>query len=224
MTQDLSGPADTRIMGIVHSALRRDLARTRAELTTTPYPDGEQRVAIADHLRWMMTFLHRHHESEDAFLYPLVRSRDDSAAVLLDEMDQDHQSILPAMDGLEAAAANYRESGDGREPVLAAVDTLEDVLLPHLDREENEMMPIASANVTKAEWKQWDDDYNVKPLKPLELADTGLWIMDGLQPDDLAVVTALVPPVPRWVIVNVLSRRYRRQAGRRWRARAATRV
>ncbi len=30
MKKDMDGPADTRMMGIVHDALRRDLARARA--------------------------------------------------------------------------------------------------------------------------------------------------------------------------------------------------
>ena len=33
MKTDPNGPADTRIMGIVHSALRRDLTRTTTALT-----------------------------------------------------------------------------------------------------------------------------------------------------------------------------------------------
>ena len=33
-----SDPADTRMMGIVHEALRRDLERVRQVVTTEPYP------------------------------------------------------------------------------------------------------------------------------------------------------------------------------------------
>ena len=55
MKADLSGPADTSMMGIVHRALRRDLARARAALTADWPPADDQRVAIAAHLgctRW----------------------------------------------------------------------------------------------------------------------------------------------------------------------------
>lgn len=81
MKADLSGPADTSMMGIVHRALRRDLARARAALTADRLPADDQRVAIAEHLGWLMQFLHRHHESEDAGLYPLVRRRSPAAAI-----------------------------------------------------------------------------------------------------------------------------------------------
>ena len=45
---------DTRMMAIVHGALRRDLLRTRAAVTTEPYPHGRQRRALGEHLVWTM--------------------------------------------------------------------------------------------------------------------------------------------------------------------------
>jgi hemerythrin-like domain-containing protein/uncharacterized protein YndB with AHSA1/START domain len=216
MNSDLTGPADTSLMRIVHDGLRRDLARAQHALATAPYPEDDQRAAIASHLGWLTDFLHRHHEAEDEGLYPLVRRRSPAAAALLDLMDEDHKRIGPAMTGLASAAAAYADSAEAREQALRALDELSGLLLPHLDREENQMMPLVSAAITEAEWQQWDQEYNVKPLRPLPLADTGLWILDGLNPADRAEVTALVPPVPRWIITNLLSGRYRRAAYRRW--------
>ena len=107
---DPNGPADTRTMPIVHNALRRDLARARLVLTTEPFPHTVQRRALAEHLEWMMDFLHHHHESEDNGLYPLVRSKNPDAAALLDTMDADHQAVLPAMAALTTAAPRVRRS------------------------------------------------------------------------------------------------------------------
>jgi hemerythrin-like domain-containing protein len=173
MKADPSGPADTSMMGIVHRALRRDLARARAALTADWPPADDQRVAIAAHLDWLMQFLHRHHEAEDEGLYPLVRRRSPAAAAMLDVMDADHHAIGPAMAGLEEAAAEYGRSASGRAAVLTALDRLDEVLLPHLRREEDEMMPLVSAAITEAEWQEIEQAYNIKPLGPLELADTG---------------------------------------------------
>ena len=47
-------PADTRMMGIVHGALRRDLLRTRDAAVTEPYPRGRQRRALGEHVVWLM--------------------------------------------------------------------------------------------------------------------------------------------------------------------------
>ena len=216
-TTDFAKPADTRVMGIVHSALRRDLERAHHALTTWPYPFDEQRIAIADHLVWMMNFLHHHHESEDEHLYPMVRERNADARNLLDRMDSDHRSILPAMASLESAAVAYRATSGAREQVVGAIDALRSVLLPHLEREEGEMMPIVSATISDAEWRRWDDEYNVKPLGPIDLADQGLFILDSLEGEERQAITELVPAVPRWIILNIMIRRYRRQAFDRWR-------
>jgi len=88
--------ADTRMMGIVHGALRRDLLRTHDALTAEPYPRGRQRQALGEHVVWMMEFLHAHHTGEDEGLWPLVRQQNPAAGALLDSMEADHLVIGPA--------------------------------------------------------------------------------------------------------------------------------
>ena len=85
-------PADTRSMGIVHSALRRDLRRAHIMLETAPYPAGKRSRTLGDHILWMTEFLHMHHTGEDEGLWPLIRSRNPSAGALLDRMDADHKT------------------------------------------------------------------------------------------------------------------------------------
>ena len=93
-------PADTRMMGIVHSALRRDLVRLRLVLGTPAAKEPRRRKALAEHAIWLMDFLHHHHTGEDEGLYPLVVRRNPDAAALCERMDVDHDTITPAMDGL----------------------------------------------------------------------------------------------------------------------------
>jgi hypothetical protein len=224
MATDLSGPADTSMMRIVHTALRRDIARAQAVLTEPPYPDQPQRAALGAHLQWMIGFLHRHHESEDTYLYPAVREANPGAGGLLDEMDADHEAIQPAMAAVTRTAARYEREPEGREELLAALGSLADVLLPHLRREEDELMPVVSATITEQQWRDWDQANNVKPLGPRELAFTGNWLLDGLDAGDQAIVAALVPPVPRWVIRRVLVRGYRRAMFGCWRLPEHTRL
>jgi uncharacterized protein YndB with AHSA1/START domain len=215
--KDMDGPADTRMMRIVHTALRRDLARTQVALTELAMePDDDRREAVAAHLLWMMAWLHHHHEGEDVGLYPLVRARNPAADALLDVMDADHQRIVPAMVEVERAAAMWATATGARDEVARAVDVLLEGLLPHLQREEEEMMPVVSATITEREWRAWGDKTNVDPLSKSELAAEGLWIIDGLEGEDYDHVTHMVPLVPRLVISKVLVHGYRRKANRRW--------
>ena len=89
MKTEPSVPADTRMMGIVHSALRRDLTRAADALSRQPVPDDLQRVAIAQHMQALMGFLHLH-SGEDEWLWPTMRRLNPAASKVLDQMDADH--------------------------------------------------------------------------------------------------------------------------------------
>lgn len=217
METNLHEPADTRSMGIVHSALRRDLERTRIVLEPQPYPDGRRRRKLAAHVLWMMRFLHIHHAGEDDGLWPLIRARNPSAGALLDQMDADHKRIAPAIGAVEEAAHAYQDDGSAREQLLVALAGLGDVLLPHLRREELEMMPVVAATITTAEYLAVEHEHFVKPKSFTELGVEGHWIIDGLEPDGREVILHVVPAVPRFVILHGFAGRYRRKAALLWR-------
>src|SRR5690349_12324541 len=141
------GPADTRMMGIVHGALCRDLLRTRDALATPPYPQGRRRRALGEHVVWMMEYLHAHHTGEDEGLWPLVRERNPAAGALLDSLEAEHRRIGPAAAALTAAGQRYAQTADDqpRKELISALDELTAVLFPHLDREVAEAMPVVSA-------------------------------------------------------------------------------
>jgi hemerythrin-like domain-containing protein len=218
MKQDMAGPADTRMMPIVHDALRRDLRRLRSALSTTPYPSGPRKAALAEHITWLMDFLHAHHTSEDEGLYPMVRVKNADAAALLDQMDADHHAIDPAMQSLRAAGETWAASDDdaARRGVLTALEELHAVLDPHLEREENEAMPVVSLSITQREWHDWDQASNIK-VKPLpRLAEEGNWLLDELDPARAEIVKAEVPAIPRFIVMYGFGPGYRRRAKARW--------
>lgn len=217
MALDPTGPADTSMMRIVHTALRRDIERAETALTDLPSPDHPQRKALTAHLHWMMGWLHHHHQTEDEQLYPMVRAANPGAAELLDDMDADHAAIQPAITAVEDATDRYALAADAREELLSALNALSDALLPHLRREEEVTMPVVSATLTQKQWHDLDQKYNIKPLSPRELAFTGNWIVDGLNAEDEAIVAALVPPIPRFIVRHILVRGYRKAMFPCWR-------
>lgn len=168
-TDDQDGPCETGMMGVVHSALRRDLVRARLVLAgETPLAD-RRRVALAEPLMWLMDFLHHHHRNEDAGLYPMVVRNDPSTAELVGEMEADHQRIDPAVVALVSAAERLRDDAAAGPAVTAALDVLDAVLIPHLRREETEMMPVVATGVSQREFTQWDEEMNVgdKPMRQI---------------------------------------------------------
>jgi hypothetical protein len=218
MRSDPDRRADTRLMHIVHQALRRDLERAAAILDGGPPLADRQRIAVAGHVGWMMAFLRAHHESEDNGLYPVVRERRPDVAVILDQVDDAHREIAPSIGAVEAAASAYgsRDGSSARAHLAAAIAELNRVLLPHLEHEEQTVMPIVSEVLTDAEWLAIEHEHNVKRKGIAQLAKEGHWLIDDAGAEDRAKVLGLVSAVPRFVMLHGFGRRYRRDRDERW--------
>lgn len=211
-------PADTRMMGIVHGALLRDLARLRDVLSEAPGPLGSQRVAVGRHALWMMDFLHAHHTSEDTGLWPLVLSCNPASAELLASLEADHRRIEPCARAVRDAAVDYRDSTDdrARQRLDAVVGQLVEVLAPHLEREVVEAMPVVERSISQTQWDEVERRTNLSSKTMRQLAMEGHWLLDGIDPEGREVVVHLVPLLPRLVLVHGFAGRYRRQARERW--------
>lgn len=115
---------DTRMNGIIHAALRRDLDRT-AMVLDGPDPVSDTRLrAIGTHVVWLMDLLHSHHTTEDERLFPVIRRNNPATAALLDEMETEHAAIAGAVTTLDAAGRRA-EAGmlDNLDPAGVSVVT-----------------------------------------------------------------------------------------------------
>ena len=214
--------ADTVMMGVMHDALRRDFARIRDVLSDPAAPGDVQRVALAEHVLFMLVFLDGHHHSEDANLWPRVRAKDPSLGPLLDSMSRDHEQIATQVEALSEAAQGYAARSDEatRVALLAAIDRCTAVLVPHLDREEAELMPRVSACLTEHEWRAFEK--SAKPDMPVsQLAEYFNWFLDDLDEVRRRKIMRALPPPVVFVSTKVFGPGYRRRAGRRWTAQAA---
>lgn len=175
-------------------------------------------MALGKHVSWMLDFLHGHHSGEDEGLWPLVRGRNPDAADLLDSMEADHARIAPAAAAAAAAAEQYTATTTDapRVALVVALNALLEVLVPHLDREVAEAMPVVAATISDREWKDVEQHYFVKDKSNRELAMEGHWMIEDIDPEGYEVVVHTVPPVLRFVLIHGFGPAYRRQAKARW--------
>ena len=137
---------------------------------------------------------------------------------MVDAMEQQHEVIAASITLVEssAAALTLDDSGGAHLQMMRALDELEQVLLPHLRREEDEAMPVVSAVITNAEWQAIEQEHNLKPKSLVELGHEGHWLIDDADDDDRATVLGLVPAIPRFVLLHGFARRYRLQKEACW--------
>lgn len=213
-----AAPADTRIMGVVHRALLRDLDRADRALAGPGGLPERQRRALAAHVSWMMGFLRAHHRSEDDGLYPAVLARRPDAADLLARMDDDHRALEPAITAVETAADAYGDDGSSaaRAELLGSLRSLHDPLAAHLRREEDEAMPVVSACLSDAEWRGIEKEHNLAGKSFAQLGLEGHWLIDGVPAEDREVVLGVVPAIPRHLLVLGFARSYRRRRDACW--------
>jgi Hemerythrin HHE cation binding domain len=136
----------------VHAAIRRDLDLIQGLATQAlDGVDAEDLRRQLDELKrgsmlWRLqvnclrycSFVHSHHNAEDADFFPELRATNPAINPVIDRLQGDHRRVSGELDAVEAAA-NALADDEGRQARQALVDTLRTVaesLLEHLDYEE----------------------------------------------------------------------------------------
>ena len=169
-------PADPIAMVAFHSALRRDLRRTRLVLGTGASRACEAR--LGRHLLWMIEQLRWHHEGEDIELWPFLAERDARLHQALDEMQSEHAAIDRPLAAFESAARGLVTGwGDG-DAVIAALDDLEVPLLEHLRHEEEQLLPEVTRLMTQQEWDDFQQRAWIRGNTLPQSARFLAWLID----------------------------------------------
>ena len=147
-------PIEVRDMAIIHVTFRQAYAESARLVRANPTPSPARVTFLADHIDFGVEMLHHHHESEDELLYPLLIARVPDQAEMTERIDHEHQTIATALDAARERCAGWRAapSADTGEALAAALDHLNDTAKPHLDHEEQNIVPLAAVTLTQEEW------------------------------------------------------------------------
>ncbi len=150
---DWSGSTDVSDMYAVHQALRDTLGAGRVRVSGVAPGDTERLALIADYYDNILWFLDVHHEGEEALVFPLLRERCADAGPLMDEMLGQHQQVVQLLSDAESSLAAWRSGDAGAQARLAEqLQALHDTLVPHLDTEEEQVLPLCAGNLSPVEW------------------------------------------------------------------------
>jgi hemerythrin-like domain-containing protein len=147
-------PIDVRDMAIVHRTFRNVYEESARLVRAAPAPSPGRVTFLADHIDFAIAALHHHHEDEDELLYPKLIERVPEQAPMTERVEHEHQLITTALEAASAACAAWRErpSAETGEALAASLENLNSVVQPHLDDEEQKIVPLAAVTLTQQEW------------------------------------------------------------------------
>ena len=149
-------PIDVRDMAIVHRTFRNVYEESARLVRAAPTPSPERVTFLADHIDFALAALHHHHEGEDELLYPMLIERVPEQAPMTEHVEHEHLLIKTALDAASSACAAWRgrPSAETGEALAAALDHLNTAVQPHLDDEEQKVVPLAAVTFTQQEWDE----------------------------------------------------------------------
>jgi hemerythrin-like domain-containing protein len=148
-------PIDVRDMAIIHRTFRNVYDESARLVRAAPTPSPARVTFLADHIDFGLAMLHVHHEGEDELLYPKLVERAPEQAAVTEEVEHEHLLIKTALDAASAACTAWRQrpSAETGEALAASLDQLNSITQPHLDDEEQKVVPLAAVTLTQQEWE-----------------------------------------------------------------------
>ena len=168
---------------------------------------------MADHIDFGIAALHHHHEAEDELFYPKLIERVPDQAEMLKHVDEEHLAIKSALEAASAASAVWRErpSAESGEALAAALDDLNSVAQPHLDDEEQKVMPVAAVTFTQKEWEDFGK-HAASWIPRNKRAIAFGTLLEPLDQDDRAYMMRALPAVARMLYPLLIDGPYKKYA------------
>lgn len=196
--------ADSRDMFVVHDMFRRQFKAIPGLVSEVPDGDANQVATVADHVTWMVTFLHAHHEGEDQFVWPRLLERIPTKIdPLILTMEDQHAGLAKALDDLTAKAAGWRTTSavQERDALAGAATELLVRIAEHLGMEEREVLPLIDKYLTEKEWKQVGGS-GLKKMSFGQLKVAFGMILDDAGPEQVKIMRDTLP-LPAWTFFSL---------------------
>jgi hypothetical protein len=208
-------PIDVRDMAIIHQTFRNAYEEAARLVRAAPTPSAARVTFLADHIDFGLAMLHVHHGGEDELVYPKLIERAPEQRAVIEETEHQHQEIATALDAAAAACTAWRErpSAETGEALASGLDQLNSVVQPHLDDEEQKVVPIAAVTLTQKEWDAVGEHPVAQIPRQKKAVAFGM-ILDPLGPADRAHMKRVLPAPVRVLYPILIDRPWKKYAAR----------
>jgi hypothetical protein len=206
-------PIEVRDMAIIHRLFRQAYDEAARLVRAAPTPSPGRVTFLADHIDLILGGLHSHHQDEDELLYPKLIERAPDQAPMTEQVEHEHQVIATALDAASAACATWRQhpSADTGEALAGALDRLNEVVQPHLDDEEQKVVPLAAVTLTQQEWDAMGKR-GMSSIPRNKRAVAAGMMLEPLDPADRAYMMKHVPAPARMLFPFMVGRPWKKYA------------
>lgn len=204
MTEVQAAPKpDTTDLFAVHKVFRDALNDAPALIGETEPGDIQRTAVIASYYDNIMRFLKVHHQSEDDLIWPKLMERAPTRTGLVKGLIAEHEQIHLSLERANHEIPRWATSADpdaGRD-LTAALAELSNGLIPHLDQEDADIVPLCAEYLTAEEWGEM-------PGHALASYDGDkVWLILGLIRENMTqaqrdAMLAHMPPPPRDMWIN----------------------
>jgi hemerythrin-like domain-containing protein len=203
-------------MMVFHAAASREFHLAPAAVRRVKPGDRKHAQDVDTYLNSMCYSLHEHHHGEDAILWPILRPRLSAAERrLLDANERQHADINDGIEKVNDARRQWLDRLDQEHGSVLAnkLKTLSGLVDRHLEDEERDILPMAAAYLTQAEWRTiTEGGKNALSVNAL-LFVVGMTCY-GVSREHAALVVAPLSAPLRRVVLSISHRMYVRRAAR----------
>ena len=144
---------DVTEMRAIHGVFRQTFQSAPRLVPAVAEGDVERAELVGSFVADVAEMLRLHHEGEDELMMPLLVERSADPDLVRRVAGQHHDVHGPLAD-VEAAAARWRTSASASDAatLVDALARLEAATVPHLDQEEELLLPVAAEHMSVEEW------------------------------------------------------------------------
>jgi hemerythrin-like domain-containing protein len=156
MSTQTTFQTDVRLYRVVHEMFR--LSTTRLVDATAKLEPSVLEPVIRPQWDFYTAILDHHHHTEDVSVFPALVAVRPEMRSTIDRLEDEHVELAPNIDAVESAVAAFvkRPDESTKHTVNDALVALRDWFFPHLDLEDETILPAVAESIPPKQWDQLD--------------------------------------------------------------------
>jgi hemerythrin-like domain-containing protein len=119
---------------------------------------SELQPVLGQYWSFYAAVLHHHHHIEDTSAFPALLAVRPDMAGFIEALEEDHRQLIRNMEAVDSAVAAFEEQPDAlhQKAVWDAAVGVRELFFPHLDAEDEKILPAIARSIPPKEWERLD--------------------------------------------------------------------